>query len=1010
MRLRNGQVGAGFNGDDPPALPDVFLGKWRVLASAILGVGIALFLSCGVLRAQGNYGPGDGLTQTAVAPGTPESSYALGNVDNINYFSGNLNVTIPLYRVGGRGKAGFDIVLPIERMWRIENHSSDSSVSYAITSYGMPINGGPGSGFSRYMAGGMTGRPAADQQFGDRCPDGTYHLLGQSLTSFNFTEPNGTQHRLVDTLTGGAPHNNEGNNCATGANSVSRGATFVSSDATSMTFVADSTVYDDIIKPMAPTISRSGWLYFRDGTRYHFSTATGSSADKIEDVNGNQVIINGGTITDSAGRQITITRADLSSTFQDVVTYPGHGGPTHQIVVYYALLGTVLRSGYSLRALNNLFPIPGAPTGTYNPYVVSSVVFPDGTSYTMLYNSYGELARLTLPTGGAFEYDFPTSMPWPTGGDMYAAILHTGPGLGGQNNLAPYRRIKEKRVYADGVTLTSRTLFVPAEISGQYTVTAQKQNGSGTLMAADRHYFGGDPTSIVAYWGPPDVFYSHWADGHEFETEWLQQDGTTVMKRLDTTWTQRALAPGETWYLDGMYTTPAHDPQITQEVTTLLDTNLVSKVTYAYDRYNNKSDTSEYAWGTGAAGSLLKDTQAVYNTGATYIAQSCPADGNGQITQNCHMLNLPITVTTYLGGTQVGLTTNTYDAYTGGATLDAASGIVAHNSYFGTSLQVRGNLTTQQQWLDTGGSSPTTYYSHDIGGNLTRVRDPLVHDTSYGYADGSNTYSHVTSRTDALGEGMSWTYDLAIGKPTAFTDVNGAVTHYEYADPLDRLTKVRRGYGSGIESDTAYTYNSATQVTVQQDKTATGDGLLKTVTLYDGLGRDIETDVYETPTQYIASKKGYDALGRIGWTKNPSRPGDGLDYQTTYSYDALDRTTQVQTSDLAAVTTSYSGNQTTVTDQAGKVRVTTTDALGRITAVVEDPGGGRLNYTTTYSYTGLTMGVSQSGRNRTFTNDSLGRLVTAVNPESGTVNYTYNGVGNLLTKTDAAERDHHVWL
>ncbi len=494
-------------------------------------------------------------------------------------------------------------------------------------------------------------------------------------------------------------------------------------------------------------------------------------------------------------------------------------------------------------------------------------------------------------------------------------------------------------------------------------------------------------------------FYSHWADGHEFETEWLQQDGTTVMKRLDTTWTQRALAPGETWYLDGMYTTPAHDPQITQEVTTLLDTNLVSKVTYAYDRYNNKSDTSEYAWGTGAAGSLLKDTQAVYNTGATYIAQSCPADGNGQITQNCHMLNLPITVTTYLGGTQVGLTTNTYDTYTGGATLDAASGIVAHNSYFGTSLQVRGNLTSQQRWLNAGGSSPTTYYSHDIGGNVTRVRDPLVHDTSYGYADGSNTYSHATSRTDALGEGMSWTYDLAIGKPTAFTDVNGAVTHYEYTDPLDRLTKVRRGYGSGIESDTAYTYNSATQVTVQQDKSATGDGLLKTVTLYDGLGRVRETDVYETPTQYIATKKGYDALGRIAWTTNPSRPGDGLDFQTNYSYDPLDRTTQVQTSDTAAVTTSYSGNQTTVTDQAGKRRVTTTDALGRITAVVEDPSG--LNYTTSYSYTGLVMGVSQSGRSRTFTNDSLGRLLTALNPESGTIRYTYNGVGSLLTKTDA---------
>jgi YD repeat-containing protein len=29
------------------------------------------------------------------------------------------------------------------------------------------------------------------------------------------------------------------------------------------------------------------------------------------------------------------------------------------------------------------------------------------------------------------------------------------------------------------------------------------------------------------------------------------------------------------------------------------------------------------------------------------------------------------------------------------------------------------------------------------------------------------------------------------------------------------------------------------------------------------------------------------------------------------------------------------------------------------------------------------------------------RLLSAANPESGTVNYTYDGVGNVLTKTDA---------
>jgi hypothetical protein len=58
------------------------------------------------------------------------------------------------------------------------------------------------------------------------------------------------------------------------------------------------------------------------------------------------------------------------------------------------------------------------------------------------------------------------------------------------------------------------------------------------------------------------------------------------------------------------------------------------------------------------------------------------------------------------------------------------------------------------------------------------------------------------------------------------------------------------------------------------------------------------------------------ALGRVSQTTNPSRPGDGLGFATTYAYDALNRVTRVETMADASITrTRYSENQTTVTDQ-----------------------------------------------------------------------------------------------
>jgi uncharacterized protein RhaS with RHS repeats len=124
------------------------------------------------------------------------------------------------------------------------------------------------------------------------------------------------------------------------------------------------------------------------------------------------------------------------------------------------------------------------------------------------------------------------------------------------------------------------------------------------------------------------------------------------------------------------------------------------------------------------------------------------------------------------------------------------------------------------------------------------------------------------------------------------------------------------------------------------------------------------------------------------------------------SYDALGRVRTVTTLDGAVVTTTYSANATTVTDQAGKTRRSITDGLGRLIRVDEPDSSGSLGTVasptqpTSYVYDVLDdlTGVSQGSQTRSFSYDSLKRLKQAINPESGTMNYTYDANSNLPNK------------
>jgi RHS repeat-associated protein len=332
----------------------------------------------------------------------------------------------------------------------------------------------------------------------------------------------------------------------------------------------------------------------------------------------------------------------------------------------------------------------------------------------------------------------------------------------------------------------------------------------------------------------------------------------------------------------------------------------------------------------------------------------------------------------------------------------------------------------------------TTNYTYDIIGNVKTAVDYRGVEHTFGYNDdGANLYAFptsITSYTGLNGSGTALTakatYNYYIGKPSSTIDVNGNPTTYSYSDPFDRLVQVQRP----DNGSTAYTYvDNPSAFTVSSAVAQSSGTPISITTSYDGLGRKTCTqDIHSTATTTYA----YDSRSRLSCASLPfygsCSAGCTGSNGTTTTYDGMNRPIQVtEAPNVAnganAVTNTWYGPaataagtpsfQTLVQDPANFWKRSATDAFGRLIEVQENPtsgpgvssaGNGTATYTTTYGYdvlddlTGVTQTDQAAGQLlRSFTYDTLKRLVKAINPESGTIQYTYDASGNLSVRKDS---------
>lgn len=1007
---------------------------------------VMLFLM--VSGAKGQARATDGTTPSGLAPGAPAGSYALSGFENVNLFNGNLNFSLPLLKVGGRGGAQTGINLALDSIhWTVE-HEPGSGESETYDPYH------PGT-HPPIIGGGGTGTPPVFEVTpewweGLRPGYGPGVLQGRiartmnrttTLTRLTFTAADGTEYELRDTYTGGKPLS---------SSPRSRGTTFVSANGASMTFVSNTEitdVYSDngFISPL------SGYLMMADGTRYDIVNGLVMA---IRDRNGNQLTFTYygdqynprsqrvHTITDSLGRVVTISYFDLpgSTVAYDKIAFNGFGGTERAIKIWRGSLSSALRTTRSgdlstTQTLGALFPDVyvnspngGGGGGMYNPTdMATSVELPDGRRYWLYYNVYGELARIVLPTGGAIEYDYTPNagiVPDTSGYQIHRCVL-------------------ERRVYSDGNTLENKQTYNPvytptyngSVIASWKTEVVVEQHdmlraAGSTLVSSSKHTFYGSP--VPSMFQSP-VAYPEWKEGKERQVETF--DANNNLLRLETNIWQQC---GECEISIDWWTNPAqsnhtsenapsNNPQLVETETTLKDVtpNLVTKQTSVYDKYNNTTRVEEYGFASSAANcTLLRRTENSYLNSTAYTDTST------------HLRSLPTRVSIYdASNIERARTTYEYDNYAADTgSYHAALATYSPDSIIGRDAtftsERRGNPTSTSFWLlsSTGAEirAISNYQQFDINGNVVKFIDPLNNRTTCDFPDnfgapndneartntapthlgGQKTYSVVRQVTNALSQSAYTQYDYWSGVSVNSEDANGLITSAFFNDPLNRPTRLIVAAGTSFQNQISISYNDDIHIiTSTSDLSAYGDNLLKAESLYDGLGRTIESRAYENSTDRITTRQEYDGFGRVKRASSPYRTTDDPTYgwsETTY--DALGRVILVKLPDETQVTTIYSGNTVTVRDQANKQRRSTTDAQGRLTSVDEmyEHPSTSVYATTSYSYDAMDnlTGVTQGIQTRSFVYDSLKRLVSATNPESGTISYSYNDNNNLLEKTD----------
>jgi YD repeat-containing protein len=741
----------------------------------------------------------------------------------------------------------------------------------------------------------------------------------------------------------------------------------------------------------------------------------------VEDSDGNRIASSsnssGMTITDTVGRAITETYSPQASRCggtdvaygqtimsESIGNMPSSFGYTdpygnpQTITVCYGVVPASLNlfcggaNGCSTAVGEN------NTSGSLSIVVPTSVILQNGDTYTFSYNPngdadyMGEITSITLPTGGTISYTYGDSL--------------TGTYSG--------RQVLSRTVVADGQTSTWRYNYAynsPVEgvpNTGLATVTATDPNSNDTVFTCNNNP---DSLSGVA-WNAPC-----------YMTNEVEYTGAFS--------SQNPIATKSTGYtLIGATPTPTSEAftwnssRATTETDTTWDSFTPPTSGTGSISLGNVMSKKVYDYGSGSHGTLLSNTQYTYQH----------QNNSAYLTPN--ILDRVAQTSVYNSASALAAqTTTAYDSFTNGGQSGLASSPVwttNHDSGFASSYR---GLPTSVTTCSGPSSSPcsasiTTYTDYNILGQPTVSTDGRGYSTAISYSQVGNSLL-TTATLPPTGNGVAHSTttnaDFNTGLKISQTDFNGNPTTYTY-DPLMRVLRTQRPDGGSTTSSYPTPNQIISVVTEDAQRAAT------TTIALDGLGRKISKGTTsDAACGPLTVDTRYDLLGRVQSASNPHCSSTQVtDGYTTYLYDAISRLISKRNPDSSLQAWSFNGNIVDSYDETTRHWRHIYDAQDRLTKVLEPDGSANIGNTPTletdYSYDplGNLLQVDQWGgafgsgsdHQRRFSYDAASRLIASYNPEStgsagpvlscsgatssswSTCYYPYDGNGNLVQKTD----------
>ena len=650
-------------------------------------------------------------------------------------------------------------------------------------------------------------------------------------------------------------------------------------------------------------------------------------------------------------------------------------------------------------------------TGTAS--LPTEIDLPNGQKYQITYeptpgnSGYytGRVQRVTFPTGGYYEYDYPTTV----GDGIVCADSSV-------NSLT--------RKMNDGTNTST----------WQFTRAPNGSNWTTTTTYPQMPYDTSANSSV----------YTFNAGGQQTSTIFNQ--GANALRTITTTWASNGSPATQTTILE--------DGQTQNEIET------------SYDNFGNLLSVKEHDWGTNAPGSVLRTTAITYlntspyitanilnrptsvtvtdnTTGVVHSLTNIAYDESGYVNSTCvtgaaqhNDLNYGCSFTTRGNPTTV-------TTYTNAA---APSGSVTHHSYYDNlGNLVRADLdccqsktweysaTTNYSFPDsaTRGSSPgtqlttsatynqytglvatstdensqVTHYTYDNLKRLTNLQRPDSANLTWAYTDATPPApSSVTAGVPIQGSNVQNTITTVdgLGRPVTQQISDGTTTYSIVAtqyDPLGRPYMGSNPYTSSAQYWTTAQFDvlgRSTKRILSDNSQTTFSYATNTATVTDPAGK--------------ARKSVVDGLGRMTsvYEPDPSN-GNSLTLQTSYAYNILDLLTGVtqgsqtrayvyddlgratsvktpETNQVAAAYTYYSsGLVNQRTDPRGVVTTYTYDNINRLSGISYNVGSTGVTATPAVT---LTYDAGGSGAY------ALGRL-TSMTDGVGSETYTYNNLGEM---------------